>query len=1039
MLKFSRWPLMKSSKIFSFSEYKASMSKPTVQELDQCLQDLIHWERFAIYLPGLEQRDVDTIRKDKRDDTIDQKLALYETWLQVYPSASWKNVLQALRKVKENALAKDIEARFLVRTQADGILLQLQPSEEENEQQKSEMGRVKVSKDVVENLEKLDADFKSLTKTVKSEIENDIESERKPLKHYIRHTEEEKAFEIEFRSVQTTDQFFKAIRPHYNFLDCYLIISLALLLSNSIACRAKTYKKKAEKFMKKAKVESLRQMLEPYFPITQSNDRVKVLISLENSWGKQSIWVVKQLVVQLFSLEHPDQCQWFRIISGSLLTMFLAAKYLEQMLVENSKKKAQFMRLMGIRRLEIGEKCIHVPTDDERLYKSSYILIRATIYSSFEAVQFVLQHVNVNIDFQFQGCYLSDLQDLHEQCNDRLLLIRHSFSALEWNIYDSLKEMLTDGRVTLQTLLAKVEAEFHLPLSAETIKTADDFIQTIQCHYSFLNCHLLVILASTLSDSLENEALNYENSTIYLKKTLDVKLLQSLSYDIQVFQPAVTIEVTIKLEDVWLSQSLWLVEMLIQKIFFLKLTDEFQWFRVVRGSINVVFLVAKHKMMRLIVNSVKKRQLMEHTGVISLKVGRVYTFLREEEVSFSIKEAIAHSHTLHDPELADFLQSFEEDHPIHYPIMPDKNRNYVIVPEKGSTALMIACSNDDFHIAQLLLENKADPNIQNERKYTALMYASRNYKLVKLLFAYNADVNSKNFLGETLLHFASMFGNVRVIEMLLETNLNMKQREGKTPIFLASEHGHVQVVKQLLQAKVDPNVQEHSGMTPLHIASQEGYVPVVKQLLQAKVDSNVQEHHRMTPLYMASQEGHVQVVKQLLQAKVDLSVQEHNGMTPLHIASQEGYVQVVEQLLQAKADHNIQDSLGRTALYIAVAQGHSEVVEQLLRANANPNILNVGEISPLCSAVFTGNFKAVELLLEAGVNPNFRLKDGTTPLHIACAKGYLKIVELLLHAKANPNVRNRNRCTPLDLARHSGHFQVAEKLQKTQAGFSQTD
>ena len=957
------------------------MSKPTVQELDQCLQDLIHWERFAIHLPGLEQSNVNKIMKDKRDDTVDQKLALYETWLQVYPNASWENVLRALRKVKENTLAKDIEARFLVRTQADGILFQLQPTEEENEQQKSEMARVKVSKDVVEDLEKLDADFKSLTNTVKKEIENDIESKRKPLKHYICHVEEEQAFGIEFQSVQTTDQFFKAIRPHYNFLDCYLIISLALLLSRSVAHKAKTYKKKAEQFMKEAKVESLRKMLEPYFPITQSNDRVEVLISLENSWGKQSVWVVKQLIVQLFSLEHPDQCQWFRIISGSLLIIFLAAKHLEQMLVENSKKKVQFMKLMGILRLKIGEKYINVLTDDEPLYKSPYILIRdkspyilirATTNSNFEAVQFVLQHMNVDINVQSSMWHVDNPQVFHKRFHEQLFSFRCDFNKLERSIHDSLKEMLTDGRVTLQTLLANVKAEFHVPLSAETIKTADDFIQTIQCHYSFLNSHLLVILASALSDSLKNEALNYENRTIYIKKTVDVMFLHSLSYDIQVFQPAVTIGVTIKLEDVWLSRSLWLVEMLIQKIFFLKHIDEFQWFRVVQGSINVVFLVAKHKMMRLIVNSVKKRQLMRQTGVISLKVGRVYTFIREEGVNFSIKEAIAHSHTLHDPKLADFLQSFEEDHPFGWPVMPDENRNYVILPQGRSTALMIACSNDDFHIARLLLENKADPNIQNERKYTALMYASRNYQLVKLLCAYNADVNLKNVLGETLLHFASMFGNVRVIEMLLKTDLNMKKQDGRTPIILASKYGHVQVVKQLLQAKVDPNVQEH------------------------------------------------------------------NGLTALHIASHDCYVQIVKLLLRAKANPNIQDSLGSTPLYIAVAQDHSEVVQELLRANANPNILMVNGNSPLCSAIFTENCKTVELLLKAGANPNIWLKKGT-PLHFACAKGYLKIVELLLQAKANPNIRDRDQCTPLDLAQLFGHFQVAEKLLKTQADFSQTD
>ena len=44
--------------------------------------------------------------------------------------------------------------------------------------------------------------------------------------------------------------------------------------------------------------------------------------------------------------------------------------------------------------------------------------------------------------------------------------------------------------------------------------------------------------------------------------------------------------------------------------------------------------------------------------------------------------------------------------------------------DAGSTSLMIACCNNDTDIVKLLLENSADPNIQSNLGFTALIYAS---------------------------------------------------------------------------------------------------------------------------------------------------------------------------------------------------------------------------------------------------------------------------------------------------------------------------
>ena len=84
------------------------MSRLTVQDLDRQLKDIVNWERLAIHLPKITQTDIDIIKRDNPNSTSGQKLALFQKWLRVYPSASWDAVVLALQIIDENTLAKNI-------------------------------------------------------------------------------------------------------------------------------------------------------------------------------------------------------------------------------------------------------------------------------------------------------------------------------------------------------------------------------------------------------------------------------------------------------------------------------------------------------------------------------------------------------------------------------------------------------------------------------------------------------------------------------------------------------------------------------------------------------------------------------------------------------------------------------------------------------------------------------------------------------------------------------------------------------------------
>ena len=85
------------------------MSRPTVQELDQQLKDIVNWERLAIHLPKITQTDIDIIKQDNPLNVNRQKQALFDKWLRSYPNASWDAVVLALEVIDENTLAENIQ------------------------------------------------------------------------------------------------------------------------------------------------------------------------------------------------------------------------------------------------------------------------------------------------------------------------------------------------------------------------------------------------------------------------------------------------------------------------------------------------------------------------------------------------------------------------------------------------------------------------------------------------------------------------------------------------------------------------------------------------------------------------------------------------------------------------------------------------------------------------------------------------------------------------------------------------------------------
>ncbi len=148
----------------------------------------------------------------------------------------------------------------------------------------------------------------------------------------------------------------------------------------------------------------------------------------------------------------------------------------------------------------------------------------------------------------------------------------------------------------------------------------------------------------------------------------------------------------------------------------------------------------------------------------------------------------------------------------------------------GFTALMIAADNGHESIVKLLLENGADPDLQNDEDDTALILAAshrcRHDNIVELLLDGGANPDIKG--GEnnaTALMWAIPDNCKSIVELLLHrgVNLDIKDKTGDTALMWAVYNNYPLIVKLLLEAGVSLDLKNNKGEAALDIAKRKKY------------------------------------------------------------------------------------------------------------------------------------------------------------------------------------------------------------------------
>ena len=139
-----------------------------------------------------------------------------------------------------------------------------------------------------------------------------------------------------------------------------------------------------------------------------------------------------------------------------------------------------------------------------------------------------------------------------------------------------------------------------------------------------------------------------------------------------------------------------------------------------------------------------------------------------------------------------------------------------MITDDGNTCLGLACHVDSFACVKRFIDLKCDPNVLDKDNDTALIYATfnGNSEVVQLLLENGANPHMNNLVGVTPLWNAIYSRSLNIVQQLLRLNVdctvasrgfdihavNHIYDEKVSPLFVAIHHQEISIVKALFDA-----------------------------------------------------------------------------------------------------------------------------------------------------------------------------------------------------------------------------------------------
>lgn len=225
--------------------------------------------------------------------------------------------------------------------------------------------------------------------------------------------------------------------------------------------------------------------------------------------------------------------------------------------------------------------------------------------------------------------------------------------------------------------------------------------------------------------------------------------------------------------------------------------------------------------------------------------------------------------------------------------------------------------------------------------------------------------------GFAALHFAAFNGDMEMIRLLLEhkADANIENMDGNTPLVMAVKGRQLEAIRVLVNAGADVNKESDSGSTAAHYAASMAYLDCLRLLVELGAKTIYAESEAGTLLHWACHSGDVNCVGAVIyDLKVPIDAVDKHGGTALFTALFMKKAETVEFLVEHGASVNVAVAGdGSTPLHIAVEHANSECVRLLCSCGANPKAKNNDGKTPLELAQASNNTSAAKELEKTQV------------------------------------------------------------------------
>ena len=256
---------------------------------------------------------------------------------------------------------------------------------------------------VQDSLDKLQAKFSHIMRNVKSAF-NKTEAKKILLPFEISNWVE-CYLHWEYGTLDDDlDDTFKKIYHHYDFSDCSLIVAMCnefISDEKDLLDELKVYSLNANTFRSSTPITELKQKLRKvYGPYRRRLESMPLIcIELQNPWNDVTINGLYILVGRLLPKElRQSIMKYITIEEGSVIIKLHILDITADSLIEYTRGKLQFMRLIGIFSLYINDHPV-LQEDENMNFTFELARLEAVTAGNNEAVEFLLQLKSCDIDY----------------------------------------------------------------------------------------------------------------------------------------------------------------------------------------------------------------------------------------------------------------------------------------------------------------------------------------------------------------------------------------------------------------------------------------------------------------------------------------------------------------------------------------------------------------------------------------------------------------------------------------------------------------